>query len=68
MFLALFRNVIGATSLPALKGKAGRLRRTKAKRNKFTAPMRSFCGIFFYSLRFTYWLSANRSNNSIGAA
>jgi hypothetical protein len=67
--LVLYRNVIGATLHPALKGKAGQFAVPIGKvRQIFSQRQLEVFADFFYSLGFTYWWSTNRSANTIGAA
>jgi hypothetical protein len=66
--LALYRNIIGATLHPALKGEAGRLCRANKRSTTNSQRQLKVFADFLYSLRFAYWRSTNRRTNSVSAA
>jgi hypothetical protein len=61
--LALYRNLIGATLHPALKGD---LRRANRRSGTNSQRQLKVFADFRYSLCFTYWRSTKRKTNSIG--
>jgi hypothetical protein len=66
--MALYRIVIGATLLFALKGEVGRLRRANMQRVANSQCQLEVFMDLFYPLRFAYWRKTNCGTNSIGAA